>query len=104
MYRAHSRLVVALCAVAAAVTVTAGCSAESEKRTDTAPVTPVSAHHDNGCPTPPLGSDGKPLPPPLGSDGKPLPPPVGADGKPCPPPMGPDGKPLPPPPGHPAHP
>ncbi|RDI54196.1 hypothetical protein [Nocardia mexicana] len=58
-------------------------------------------HHTapEGCPTPPMGPDGKPLPPPLGPDGKPLPPPVGADGKPCPPPMGPDGKPLPPPPG-----
>ncbi|WP_280262005.1 hypothetical protein [Nocardia wallacei] len=63
---------------------------------------PVQTDHHTapaGCPTPPLGTDGKPLPPPLGTDGKPLPPPVGEDGKPCPPPLGPDGEPLPPPPG-----
>jgi hypothetical protein len=99
----HSRFAVALFVVTAAVTVATGCSS-AEKQSDAAPIAPVSAqHHNNGCPPPPMGSDGKPLPPPLGSDGKPLPPPTDADGKPCPPPMGPDGKPLPPPPGHPAH-
>ncbi|PXX58385.1 hypothetical protein DFR70_11467 [Nocardia tenerifensis] len=39
---------------------------------------------DNGCPIPPRGSDGKPLPPPPGPDGRPLPPPTDANGNPCP--------------------
>ncbi|MFI6047945.1 hypothetical protein ACIA8C_40445 [Nocardia sp. NPDC051321] len=38
----------------------------------------------NGCPIPPRGLDGKPLPPPSGPDGRPLPPPSDYNGNPCP--------------------
>ncbi|MFI7001019.1 hypothetical protein [Nocardia sp. NPDC050175] len=38
----------------------------------------------NGCPIPPRGLDGRPLPPPSGPDGRPLPPPSDYNGNPCP--------------------